>query len=195
MSHLLDVHLWKWGRERKRALYPTDSRKIIREISVGGWATLSPYAGNSVFSHPCCRWDQRQLGESPLTDLNQLIRITNYTVSHTHLGGGGWTTESWCQLCFSRRWFIQSRLWISIAVGRGPYFFIYLSFYSFLVSRLLCLWEYLSWRHGERSLGSEANGFFIVIPWRAFYPLLRLISSAWSVLPTLSAFVPDGIRF
>ena len=52
---------------------------------MGGWAAPSPYTGNTLCSHPCCRWDRRQLGKSPLTDLNQLIRITNYTLSHTRM--------------------------------------------------------------------------------------------------------------
>lgn len=47
----------------------------------------SPYTGNGASSHPCCRWDQRLLGKGPLTDLNQLIRITNY--SDTHARGRG----------------------------------------------------------------------------------------------------------
>lgn len=37
-----------------------------------------PCTGNGVSSHPCCRWDQRLLGKAPLTELNQLIRISNH---------------------------------------------------------------------------------------------------------------------
>lgn len=137
-------------------------------------------------SHPCCRWDQRQLGKSPLTDLNQLIRVTNYTVSNTHTHMLGWWLNDWViavpavllkelvhvysTYCLSLSWFPS--LWLK-------FFYSFILFFScshsFLVSCYICLWEYFTWRHRERSLGSQPNGFFIVMLQRAFYILLGLI--------------------
>lgn len=81
--------------ERQRAPQPTDSTKIISSISMGGGAAPSPYTGNSVCSHPCCRWNWRRLGRSPLTDLHQLIRINNYTL---------WDTHTHMQVVVAERW-------------------------------------------------------------------------------------------
>ncbi len=153
---------------------------------MGGWAAPSPNAGNSEWSHPGCRWDQQQLGKSPLTDLNQLITITNYT--NRHWGGGCLLTE-WqrCQLCFPQMKLVHCRDFIVIYLNSSV--LLISSFFSSSHGLFLsALCGYVSRWHGESSLGSQPNGFFIVIAWRAFYlpqthrQALIAISVCWNLI-------------
>lgn len=166
---------------------------------MGGRAAPSPYTGNSVCSHPCCRWDQRQLGKGPWTDLNQLIRITNYTLLHTHmlrwwrLKDGVVAVPTVPLKGVVGLYCVVPTSWLFILSCHSCHFFLLLSQYAGVILHLsVGVIQPVTWREIS---GVTGKWIFHCNRLKSILPSIETHQQAWIALSALSAFLCDEITF